>query len=85
MNDKDLVAISRKMDLLANKLDSIMRVAVMGLTDGKSQTERIWLFSVAGLQPKEIAEILHTTPNTVRVILFNLRRSKGRRERRAVK
>ena len=81
MDDTRLDAISKKMDTLVRKLDAIIRLAVMGMTEGKSQTERIWLFSVAGLQPKEIAEILNTTPNTVRVMLFNLRKSRDRRVR----
>jgi len=85
VDDTHLDTISMKMDALARKLDAIIRLAVMSMTEGKSQTERIWLFSVAGLQPKEIASILNTTPNTVRVMLFNLRKSRDRRTRGGAK
>jgi len=83
MNDQQLDSILVKLDKIlqrldttVQRLDSLIRVGVIGMTQGKSQTEQNWLFSAAGLQPKEIAEHLGTTPNTVRVILFNLRRSR---------
>lgn len=81
MNDARLDAISRKLDTIVQRLNSVIRLGVVGMTQGKSQSEQIWLFSVAGLQPKDIAELVGTTPNTVRVVLFNLRKSRRPRQR----
>ena len=70
---------------IEQRLDGVLRVGVMGMTQGKSQTEQIWLFSVAGfLQPKIIADLLGTTPNTVRVILSNFRKSRRSKRRGGV-
>ncbi len=60
--------------ILSEKLDAIIKLMVLGMTQGKSQTEQIRLLSAGGFQPKEIAETLGTTPNAVRVTLFNLRK-----------
>lgn len=82
VDDTQLAAISKKMDLIAQKLDALIRLQVLKLAEGKNQTEQISLYSTAGLQPTAIAELLGTTPNTVRVILFNLRRARKMRHRR---
>ena len=63
---------------LAEKLDAIIKLMVFAMTEGKNQTEQIRLLSEAGFEPKEIAETLGTTPNTVRVALFNLRKKAGK-------
>jgi predicted component of type VI protein secretion system len=68
--------IVRRLDKIVQRLDRVIRVGAVGMTQGSSQTEQIWLFSLAGLQPREIADLLGTTPNTVRVALFHLRKSK---------
>lgn len=81
MDDGRLDAVLNKLDKILHRLDSVIRIGVVGMTQGKSQTEQIWLFSVAGLQPKEIADLLGTTPNTVRVILSNLRKAKRSKRR----
>ena len=67
--DKDDIQI------LAAKLDGLIKLTVM-MGEEKSQAEQIWLLSIAGLQPKEIAETLNTTPNNVRVTLSNMRKQK---------
>ena len=41
--------------------------------------EQIELLSKSGFQPKEIAELIGTTPNTVRVGLAALRKSSSKR------
>jgi DNA-binding CsgD family transcriptional regulator len=69
MDDKTL-------HVLSVKLDAIIKLMVFGMTEGKSQTEQIRLLSAAGFQPKDIAETLGTTPNTVSVVLSNLRKAK---------
>jgi DNA-binding CsgD family transcriptional regulator len=72
---------------ILGKLDAIIKLMVFRMTEGKSQTEQIRLLSAVGFEPKEIAEAIETTPNTVRVTLFNLRRHKGKatgREKRQI-
>lgn len=71
-------------DDISGKLDVLIRLIAMGLCAEKSQKEQIWILHSAGLQPKEIAEILGTTPNTVSVALSVLRREgkKGFRTRK---
>ncbi len=69
MNESQYEAISRKLDLL-------VRLAALSYTSGKKQQEQIMMLSVAGFQPKEIAEIIQTTANTVRVTLSTMRSKK---------
>jgi hypothetical protein len=73
--------IARRLDKIVQRLDRVIQVGVVGMTQGKTQAEQIWLFSLAGLQPREIADLLGTTPNTVRVVLFHLRKSRKSRAR----
>ena len=58
-------------------------VAVFG-TEGKSQREQIRTLASAGFPPKDIAALIGTTANTVRVALTDIRKkgkSKKRRQR----
>ena len=66
---------------LNKKVDILVKLVACGLTAGKTQQECITILSRAGLQPKVIAELLGTTPNTVRVALTTMR--KKRRKKRA--
>lgn len=60
------------------ELEKMVRLlSIIALRDGK-QRENILLLSRAGFQPKEIAQFLGTSSNTVRVELTNLK--KGRRK-----
>lgn len=68
---------------IASKIDALIRLRVLEMTEGKSQSDQIWLFHVAGLSPKEIAANVRTSSNTVRVVLSNLR--KARRDRHGKK
>ncbi len=75
-------------DLLTSlnaKLDTIIKLIVLTKSDNKNQSELIWMLSAAGLQPKEIAHMLGATPNTVRVMLFNVRKQKGKGKKVKVK
>jgi DNA-directed RNA polymerase specialized sigma24 family protein len=67
MNDNQVKIISKKIDLL-------IRLSALSLVMGKTQSEQIVLLNKAGFQPKEIADILGTTANTVRVSLSKTRR-----------
>jgi DNA-binding CsgD family transcriptional regulator len=53
-------------------------IAVKGL----SQTEQIATLSRSGFSPKEIAEVLGTTANTVRVALVGIRKTGRLKKRR---
>ncbi|MFN2588700.1 MAG: helix-turn-helix transcriptional regulator [Actinomycetota bacterium] len=56
------------------KLDQLVRLMSLSLVEGKKQADQIALLSKSGFQPKEIADLLGTTPNTVRVALSNMRK-----------
>lgn len=58
------------------KLDTLIRLTAIGLFGDKTQRDKIELLATAGLGAKEIAELLGTTPNTVRVALSGLRKKK---------
>lgn len=64
---------------VADKLDTLIRLTAIGLFGEKTQRERIELLSSAGLQPKEIADLLGTTPNTVNVALSGMRKKKRKK------
>lgn len=59
----------------ANRPDLQTRLIAIGLVNGKPQKEQIRLLSIAGMGPKEIADLIGTTPNTVNVALSSLRKS----------
>jgi DNA-binding CsgD family transcriptional regulator len=57
-----------------DKLDLLVRLIAISLTQGKKQREQVKLLSIAGMGPKEIAGLLGTSPNTVNVTLSALRK-----------
>ncbi|MGA2525700.1 MAG: hypothetical protein ABSF79_03670 [Smithellaceae bacterium] len=75
MNDK---VLQNLIISLNSKLDAIIKLMVLFKSENKNQSELIWMLSHAGLQPKEIANMLGTSPNTVRVMLFAIRKQKGK-------
>ena len=68
-------------EVIAAKLDTLIRLVAIGLCEGKAQKDQIALLDSAGLQPKAIAAILGTTSNTVSVALSNLRKSTTNRRK----
>lgn len=66
-------------DIIAEKLEMLVRLTAIGMCEGKGQKEQIALLSNAGMQPKAIANLLDTTPNNVSVTLSQLRKIKSRR------
>ena len=54
---------------IVRRLDVIVGLLVHSVTAEKTQVEKIQALSAAGFQPKEIARIIGTTPNTVRVAM----------------
>jgi hypothetical protein len=61
-------------DPVAEKLDIVIQLLAVALTEGKKQRDQIRLLALAGLNPSKIAEMLTTTPNTVNVCLSSLRK-----------
>jgi len=57
-----------------SRLDTVIRLLCLVATQNKRQLEKVEILSSAGLQPKAIADLIGTTPNTVRVALSNMRR-----------
>ncbi len=62
---------------ILRELKRISTLLALNLTKELTQREQVEILDNAGFQPKEIAEILRTTPNTVSVTL-----AKSRKERR---
>lgn len=66
---------------IVHELRRIVRVLAIIATKEEKQTDQISTLSNMGFQPKEIAEIVSTTPNTVRVTLAGIRKKQdGRRK-----
>jgi len=63
--------------LMLEKMDQLLRVMTISVTQGLKQREQIALLNRAGFQPKDMASVLATTPNTVNVALTGLRKAKG--------
>lgn len=67
---------------ISKKIDMIIRLLALNLVkDSKTQKDKIALLANAGFKPKEIAEILNTTRNTVNVALASLRKKKQTKAR----
>lgn len=58
------------------RLDTLIRLVAAGVCGDRTQREKISILASAGLTPKEIAEFLGTTPNTVSVALSAMRKKK---------
>jgi DNA-binding CsgD family transcriptional regulator len=50
-------------------LQQIRQLIAVMVTDGKGRKEQVLMLARAGMAPKEIADILSTTPNTVSVMI----------------
>lgn len=61
---------------LEKRLETLTKLMAIALVNGKNQKEQIRLLSMAGIGPKEIADLIGTTPNTVNVALTSLRKGK---------
>lgn len=69
---------SQQLDDVLSELRKIVRLMTLSMTKDLTQREQIALLSGAGLQPKEIAELIGTTPNTVSVTLVQIRKQQAR-------
>jgi DNA-binding NarL/FixJ family response regulator len=71
--------------LLNEKLDRVIRILAVMTVKNMRQTEQIATLSGIGFSPKEIAEIIGTSANTVRVALVSIRKDPvWRKRKRAV-
>ena len=61
---------------ISRRLDMLIRVTALAMVADKKQQDQIMALTSAGFQPKEIAEMLGTTRNTVSVTLSTMRRKK---------
>jgi len=61
---------------MLEKLDQILRVLALQVASDKSITEGARLLKIAGLDNQTIADVLNTTPQTIRVVTANLRKHK---------
>jgi DNA-binding CsgD family transcriptional regulator len=70
---------------IVRRLDAIVGLLVHSVTAEKTQAEKIQALSAAGFQPKEIARIIGTTPNTVRVAMSVSRKHGGKTMMRPIR
>jgi DNA-binding CsgD family transcriptional regulator len=56
------------------KLDRVLQLLAIMTVRDMPQTDQIATLNRVGFAPKEIANVLGTTPNTVRVALVSIRR-----------
>lgn len=61
---------------ILEKLDTLVKLTVLNMIKDKEYKDQVELLSSVGFQPKEIADLLGKTANSVRVTLFNLRKEK---------
>lgn len=67
-------------DNTASQLNRIVRLLTILVTkDLDQQKDKIALLSSAGFQPKEIADLIDTTPHTVNVTLSGARKLERRK------
>ena len=69
-------------EMVAGKLDRLLRVVTAGATKGMKQSDQIALLDRIGFPPKEIADLIGTTSNTVNVALNKLRKGTQKRGKR---
>jgi DNA-directed RNA polymerase specialized sigma24 family protein len=76
----------KQFDILMKKLDHLIALLVgIAIRNIKIQNEQILLLSSAGFKPSEIAEILGTTSNTIRVALSTKKKKRSSKKTDKVK
>jgi hypothetical protein len=58
----------QQLKILSEKLDTLIKLTAINALKGKNLTDQVEILSEIGLQPKEIATITGTDPNTVRAL-----------------
>jgi predicted DNA-binding protein (UPF0251 family) len=67
-----------KINALLIRLDTIIKLMMVNIVQGKDQTEAIRLLSSTGLQPKDIAQITGVPRTTVNARLSEIRRKEAK-------
>ena len=75
---------SKEKEIL-QELQRISKLLALTVTREINQREKIELLSSIGFQPKEIANLIGTTPGTVSVTLVNIRKKAQTEKGKAVK
>lgn len=70
------------LEAVLERLDLILRVLALQVAAEKSLTERTRLLKLAGMDNQTIAEVLNTSPATVRTLTSNLRSTRKRGDRK---
>jgi len=60
---------------ILEKLDILVKLTTLNIVKDKDFKEQAKLLSTVGFRPKEIADLLGTTANSVRVTLSRIRKS----------
>ena len=72
---------SKESDEISKRLDVLIRLTALNLVkDVKKQKDQIAILSDSGFRPKQIADILKTTSNTVSVALNAIRKERAEKE-----
>lgn len=71
----------KQFKILTEKLDTLIRLTAIDALKGKNLTDQVEILSEIGLQPKEIATILGTDPNTVRALKSRVKKKKNEENR----
>jgi DNA-binding CsgD family transcriptional regulator len=71
--------MSNDLQPITQQLDMLIKLVASSFLSGKKQQEKIELLSRVGMAPKKIAELIGTTPNTVRVALVAIKKSNKKR------
>jgi hypothetical protein len=66
------------LEKLNDKIETLIRVVGIQVGADKSTTERARLLKMAGVDNQTIADILNTSPGTIRTLTANLRSRGGR-------
>lgn len=61
---------------ITDKLNKIIKLLVIQATGEKTGRETIQSLSAVGFQPKDIADLIGTTPNTVSAELYAMKKKK---------
>jgi hypothetical protein len=71
---------NEQFERLMNKLDALIKITAVDVSQGKTIAEVALLLSSFGFQNKEIATILGTTPNYINKVKSEARREKRKKE-----
>ena len=70
--------MEKQIETLIGRIDVVIKLIACAITEGRNQRGSIQILSKAGFAPKDIAGLLGTTSNVVRVELNTLRKTKGK-------